>query len=92
MIFTDTQGNVVPDIEHRIALPGLIRALLDNGTLRPEDVTNATEGRIIAQVEPEVLAYVEATEQDDGADARPLPEQGPTATLLAAELAESDEE
>ena len=65
MIFTDTQGNVVPDIEHRIALPGLIRALLDNGTLRPEDVTNATEGRIIAQVEPEVVAYVEATERDD---------------------------
>lgn len=69
MIFTDTQGNVVPDIEYRIPLQGLIRALLDNGTLRPEDVTNATEGRIIAQVEPEVVAYVEATEKDDAPDA-----------------------
>lgn len=71
MIFTDTQGNVVPDIEHRVTLPGLIRALLDNGTLRPEDVTNATEGRIIAQVEPEVLAYVEATEQDEPTEPEP---------------------
>lgn len=46
-IFTDTLDNEIPDIEYRIGLPGLILALLENGTLDAAAVETATAGRII---------------------------------------------
>lgn len=90
-VFTDTVGNEVVDIEYRLTLQGVIKALIANGTLDADAVELASDYRIIdvtAQRELERIQRAAAEQAEREAEAKALKNRPAEQKQAAAEFAD----